>query len=96
MKQLRNQKNKKLFIDYIHGNRRENHRIILNERIFNLNDIKKWRVYLKLILQHINYLFEINEKDITLFLNDLYNEVNEESKKFRRRMGYILGDWRSF
>ncbi len=70
--------------------------LLINERIFKLNDIKSWKLYLKLIFKHINYLFEINKKGITSFLQDVIKEVKDESKKIKRRMGDILGDWRCF
>ena len=84
MMSTRNQKRKRLFISIIHGNKRENHKILINERVFNLNDIKKWRLYLKLILQHINYLYEINDKEFDLFLRDVVKDVKKEAKQFRR------------
>ena len=93
---LRKQKNRKYFINVLHGKKQENHRVLINERIFYLNDIKRWRLYLKLILQYINYLCETNSQDINLFLKGVINEVIEESNKFKRRMGYILGDWSDF
>ena len=92
----RNQGNKKYFITIIHGNKRENHRVLINERIFNLNNKKKWKLYSKLILQYINYLCEIDKEDINLFLKDIITEVNRDSKMFKRKMGYILGDWSRF
>lgn len=93
---LKKQKGKKYFINILHGNKHENHKILINERVFNLNDIERWKLYFKLILQYINYLHEINEKDIVLFLREVIGEVNKESKKFKRRMGYLLGNWRYF
>ena len=80
----RNQKKKRLFISIIHGNKQENHRILINERVFNLNDIRKWRLYLKLILQYINNLYEINDKEFDLFLRDVVKDVKKEAKQFRR------------
>lgn len=87
---------KKYFINIIHGNKRENHRVLINERIFNLNDLEKWKLYTKLILQHVNYLHEIEEKDIDLFLKEVIREVNNDSRAFKRKMGYLLGDWSRF
>lgn len=86
-------KKKNLFIDILHGNRYENHRIIVNERIFKLNNINRWKLYLKLILQYIDYLCEINNEDMNLLLKEAIKGVNEESKKFGRKMGYLLGDF---
>lgn len=89
-------KKKNYFISVLREDRKEHHKVLINERFFNLNDIEKWRLYTKLILQYVNYLYEINDKDINLFLRGVIKEVNEESKKFKRRMGYELGDWRQF
>ena len=89
----KNQKEKNYFISILHGNKWENRKVLINERVFNLNNIARWELYLKLILQYVNYLCEINNKDINLFLKDIIKEVNEESKKFKRKMGYISGDW---
>lgn len=93
---LRNQKNKDLFINILQGNKRENHRVLISERIFKLNDLKRWKLYLKLILQRINYLCEINEEDIDILLRDVIKEVNNNSRAFKRKMGYELGDWRDY
>lgn len=93
---IKKKKNRKYFINIIHGNKRENHRILINERVFYLNNIKRWKLYLKLILQHVNYLCEIEKKDINLLLQEVGKEVNNEAKKFKRRMGYLLGDWSDF
>lgn len=90
---LRNQKRKKLFIGVIHGKKHDDHRVLINERFFNLNDMGKWRIYTKLILQHVNYLHEINNKDFDLFLREVIKQVNDESKQFKRKMSYLLGDW---
>lgn len=92
----RNKKGKKLFIGILHGNKWENHKVLINERFFNLNDRGKWRLYLKLFLQYINFLHEINDKDIDLFLREVIKEVNEESRQFKRKMKYELGDWGKF
>ncbi|HUS49141.1 MAG TPA: hypothetical protein VMZ91_03195 [Candidatus Paceibacterota bacterium] len=89
-------KKKNYFINILHGNKRENHRILINERVFNLNDIKRWKLYLKLILQYINYLCDINDKDVHLLLQEIIKNVNDESRLFKKRMGYLLGDWRCF
>lgn len=93
---MRKERKKNLFIDVIHGKRYETHRIIINERVFNLNDMKKWKLYLKLFLQYINYLHDIKQKDISLCLREIIKKVNKESKMFKRKMGYILGDWSDF
>lgn len=93
---LKKQKKKSFFISIIHGKEYENHRIVINERVFKLNDIKKWRLYLKLILQYVNYLCEINDKDMHLLLQDIIKQVKSESKQFKRKMGYELGDWGRF
>jgi len=93
---LRTQKKKNFFISIINGNKRENHRILINERLFNFNDIKKWGIYLKQILQYINYLCEINDKEIDLFLRDVIKDVNQEAKQFKRKMGFLLGDWEQY
>lgn len=93
---LRNNKGKKLFIYILHGNTYENHRIVINERVFRLNNIDRWRLYIKLILQYVNYLCEINDRDINLFLEDIIKQVDSEAKQFKRKMGFLLGDWRLF
>ncbi len=67
--------------------------LLISERIFKLNDIKSWRLYLKLAFKHINYLFEVNKKGVTSFLQDVIKEVKDESEKIKQRMGDILGDW---
>lgn len=92
----RNKKSKKLFIDIIHGNKYENHRIVINERVFKLNNIDRWKLYLKLILQHVNYLCEINGGDVGLLLQEVIKEVEIESDKFKRKMNFLLGDWGRF
>ncbi len=51
---------------------------------------------MKLFLQYINYLYDIKQKDISLCLREIIKEVNKESKMFKRKMGYILGDWSDF
>jgi hypothetical protein len=56
----------------------------------------KWRIYTKLILQYVHYLHEINNKDFDLFLREAIKQVNDDSKKFKRKMGYLLGDWSRF
>lgn len=83
---VKKQNDKNLFISVIHGNKHDNHKVLINERFFALSDIKKWRLYLKLILRHIFYLYEINKEDFDLFLKDVIKEVNKESKEFKRRM----------
>ena len=96
---IRNQKRKKespLFIEIFRGDKRENDMVIIRERLFRLNDYKKWRTYLKLILQRIYYLHEVYDKDVNPFLRDIIKEVNEEAGAFRRRMSGILGDWGRF
>lgn len=87
----RNKRKGNLFIDIIHGNRYENHRIVINERVFMFNDINKWMLYLKLIIQHANYLCEVNDKDIGLFLQDIVKQVNNEAKQFKNKMNHLLG-----
>lgn len=89
-------KKKNLFIDILHGNKYENHRIVISERVFKLNNIDRWKLYLKLILQHINYLCEINDRNISSLLQEVIKEVEIESDKFKRKMGFLLGDWRQF
>lgn len=91
---LKKQKEKNHFISIIHENKRENHRVLINKRFFNLNNLNRWRLYLKLILQYVNYLHEIEQKDLTFFLQDVIKEVNNDSRAFKRKMGYLLGDWR--
>lgn len=83
---LKKQKGKNFFISIIHGNKHENHKVLINERIFALNDVKKWRLYTKLMLQYVNYIYEINNQDINLFLKGVIKEVNEESKRFKKRV----------
>lgn len=82
----RNKKGKNLFIDILQGNTYENHRIVINERIFKLNNINRWRLYTKLILQYVNYLHEISDKEIDLFLKDVIKDVKQEAKQFKRKM----------
>lgn len=93
---IKKEKKKQHFIDIIHGKRYDTHRIIINERIFNLNDINRWKLYLKLILQYINYLCEINSHDVHLLLQEVIKKVNDESKLFKKQMSYLLGDWRCY
>lgn len=93
---LRNKKRKNLFIDILQGNTYENHRIVINERVFKLNNMDRWKLYSKLILQHINYLCEINDKDIHSLLQEIVKQVNNEAKQFKRKMGFLLGDYRRF
>ena len=93
---LRNQKGKKLFINILHGNKYENHRVLINERVFKLNNIERWRLYLKLMLQHVNYLCEINGRDVVLLLEGVIREVEIESNKFKRKMGFLMGDRKRF
>lgn len=90
----KNNKKRRLFINTIRGKNGEFHKIIINERIFNLNDINKWKLYVKLFLQHFNYICEINKQQIDVYLQEIIQKVNEEAKQFKTRMGYILGDWR--
>lgn len=90
------QKNKAHFIIPIKGDKWENHRILINERLFKLNDIKRGKLYLKLILQVVKYQSEIEEEDINLLLQEVGREVNNESRAFKRKMGYELGDWRDY
>lgn len=93
---LRNNNKKNYFVTILHGNRRENHKVLINERIFNLNDINKWKLYLKPILQYVNYLCEIYGKDINLLLQEVGKEINDESKEFKHRMSFLLGDWSDY
>ena len=93
---LKKQKKKNYFISIVHGNKRETHKVLINERFFNLNNLNRWRLYLKLILQYVNYLHEIEQKDLASFLEEIIKEVNEESFKFKRKMAYELGDWGQF
>ena len=53
-------------------------------------------MYLKLILQYIDYLCEIYGKDINLLLQEIGKEINDESKKFKHRMSVLLGDWSDY
>lgn len=92
----KNVKKKNCFITALRGYNRESHKILINERVFYLHDIKKWKLYLKLILQYINYLHELNEKNIEIFLKEVITEVNNDSRAFSRKMGYELGDWGCF
>jgi len=88
---LRDQKNKKRFMSIIRGKSQEDHKVLINERFFNLNNLNRWRLYLKLILQYINYLHEIEQRDLASFLEEIIKEVNAESFKFKRKMNYEIG-----
>lgn len=89
----KNNQKRRLFINAIRGKNGNFHTIIINERIFNLNDINKWKLYIKLFLQHFNYICEINKQEIDVYLQEIIQKVNDEATQFKRRMGYILGNW---
>ncbi len=88
---------KEYFINVSRAKNRINHKIQINARQFNLDDIENWKHYASVFLEHMHYSCVINGKDFNEIIIEIFEQINRNNKQFKNRMGKVLGNnWSNF